>query len=199
MSRRRSWSRSAEGGRSRSPSPGDTSSSGRRPPWWGRRSNTPGRAGAGHPLRVGGREPGGGPGPAAGESRGGGARLDAAAGAGPDPVHDRLGVGAGRRPRSWPSTGGGAVGGELGAARDQPDQVRGPGPRRPESPQDDGMGRPLSDHARCDATRRRSNDSGGADGLAGAGDQRRRRHGCRWGIRCWTYRGAGVRSGCSTC
>ena len=44
-----------------------------------------------------GPEPSRGPGPPAGESRGGPARLDAAAGAGPDPVHDRLGVGAGRR------------------------------------------------------------------------------------------------------
>ena len=43
-----------------------------------------------------GPEPSRGPGAAAGESRGGPARLDAAAGAGPDPVHDRLGVGAGR-------------------------------------------------------------------------------------------------------
>ena len=50
----------------------------------------------------------------------------------------------------------GAVGGELGAARDQPDQVQGPGPRRPESPQDDRMGGPLSDHDGAASSRGRS-------------------------------------------
>ena len=99
------------------------------------------------------------------QGRGGGARPDAAAGAGPDPVHDRLGVGAGRGRRAGRARGGGAVGGELGAARDQPDQVRGPGPRRPESPQDDRMGRPLSDHD--GAARRGGDPSTGWRGWAG--------------------------------
>ena len=87
------------------------------------------------------------------QDRGGGARLDAAAGSGPDPVHHRLGVGAGR-PRAAGRAGrDGAVDGDLGAPGDQPGALRGPRPRRPEPAQDDGMERALSDHV-GDAGRR---------------------------------------------
>ena len=65
----------------------------------------------------------------------------------------------------------GAVDGDLGAARDRPGALRGPRPRRPEAAQDDGAERPLSDHL-GDARRRGDRTPGGADGLAGAGDQR---------------------------
>ena len=91
-------------------------------------------------------EPGGGPGPSAEANRGGGARLDAACGSGPDPVHHRLGVGAGRQRAAGRGGRDGAVDGDLGAARDQPGALRGPRPRRPEAAQDDGTERPLSDH-----------------------------------------------------
>ena len=59
----------------------------------------------------------------------------------------------------------GAVDGEPGSARDQPDQVRGARPRRPEPPQDDRMERPLSDHVGAARRARRSN--GGWRGWAG--------------------------------
>ena len=76
---------------------------------------------------VGGGEPGGGPGPPAEANRGGGARLDAARGSGPDPVHHRLGVGAGRQRAAGRAGREGAVDGDLGAGRDQPGALRGPG------------------------------------------------------------------------
>src|SRR5262249_25423861 len=108
---------------------------------------------------------------AAGESRSGPARPDAAAGAGPDPIHDRLGVGARGDRGLGRASGGGALGGELRAPRDQPDQVRGAGSRRAQSPQDEAMGHSLPDHG--GVTQRGGDPTpGGTDGLAGSGDQR---------------------------
>jgi len=92
---------------------------------------------ASHSLRVGGGEPGGGPGPPAEEDRGGGARLDTTTGSGPDPVHDRLGVGAGGQCAAGRRGSYGVVDGEMGAARDRPGALRGSRPWRSEAAQDD--------------------------------------------------------------
>src|SRR4051812_13303412 len=127
-------------------------------------------AGAGHPLGECGGEPGGGPGPSAGAGRGGGAGPDAARGPGPGPVHLRLGVGTGRRGDLDRAGGDGAVDGDLGAAGDRAGALRGPRPWRPEPAQGDGAGGAVSDHL-GGARRGGDRTPGGADGLAGAGDQ----------------------------